>query len=565
MRVPDITTDVVIDQSAVNHCVVGVAPTGSAACNNLSLSSNSASNINLTIQNADTLTCAGNITVQKTAGSGIVNFNILNTSRLVCNDLSLTGTSAGSTNARFNNQVNTTTVFVNGSFTLNNGGMLDMSNGVNYGMMYLKGNYTNNGLETDFNQANSVIYFDGVGNQNINAGGFTEVFGNIIINKSSGDLALNTPVNIENSITYTSGKLLTDNTNLVNFMDNATATGMSNSSFTDGPVRKTGDDIFTFPVGAGSDYQPASISAPGSVTDHFTAQYFHTDPGPTYNDNLKDPTIDHISNCEYWIINRTNGSSNVTVRLSWDANSCGVTNLSELLVARWDGAMWKDHGNGGTTGNTTAGTIVTSGNVTSFSPFTLASSTVQNPLPVELVSFEGKCNNGEVELDWITVSEINNSHFNIERSDDGVDYTLIASVQGAGNSNQQLSYSYTDAEKQTRDLYYRLTQVDYNGDTETFGPVYINCISDATTSGIGAYIAYVSGSQIALNVFSQATTGDLVVQLYDNLGRNLSVWKQQVVKGQNLLYLNAGYLSAGIYTIRLYTPDMQESLKLMIR
>ncbi len=137
------------------------------------------------------------------------------------------------------------------------------------------------------------------------------------------------------------------------------------------------------------------------MTDHFTAEYFDVNPHPTYDNTLKDITIDHLSICEHWIINRTNGTSNVTANLSWNTpRSCGITNLTDLLVVRWDGAMWKDHGNGGTTGNTTTGTIVTSGVVTSFSPFTLGSVTVLNPLPIVVNKFEAVKNGSNVDLSW---------------------------------------------------------------------------------------------------------------------------------------------------------------------
>lgn len=559
--VPTATTNVTIDQTAVNNCVVG---SGAAVCNSINLTSNNGTTNDLTIQNNASLTVGGNVTMTKSAGSGDLELSILNTATFRCNNLTITGSAVNSDNCKFNNEVSTTNVTINGNLTLNDGGRLDLTNSPNYGIIHIKGNYTNNALETDFKQSGSIIYFDGTGNQSINTDiGFTEVFANMIVNKPSGTLTVNTPLDIENNVTYTSGRVYTTAVNLLSFYDNSTATGMSNSSFTDGPVRKIGDDAFTFPVGTGTDYQPATISAPGNTSHHFTVQYFHTDPGPTYNDNLKDPSLDHISNCEYWIIDRTNGNSNVNVTLSWDANSCGVTNLSDLRVARWDGSMWKDHGNGGTTGTTGAGTVITSGAVTSFSPFTLASVTIENPLPVELVSFNGDCQDGSVRLKWITASEVNNAYFILESSADGFTYHEITRVPGAGNSNQQLTYEYSPVSTNGNDLYYKLTQVDYNGSSETFQPVTVQC--STTLPAAGVVVASVSHQEISLSVYASTAGADVQIGLYNAYGRSLNVWQIGLNKGANVLKLNTDFLSAGIYILRLQGGGLDQSLKLFVK
>ena len=84
--------------------------------------------------------------------------------------------------------------------------------------------------------------------------------------------------------------------------------------------------------------------------------------------------------------------------------------------------------------------------------------------PVELVEFEGKrVNNQTVELSWITASELNNSHFEIERSVDGLAFIKAGSLPGAGTTQEPQSYSFFDKNSIAGTTFYRLRQVDHNG------------------------------------------------------------------------------------------------------
>lgn len=96
-------------------------------------------------------------------------------------------------------------------------------------------------------------------------------------------------------------------------------------------------------------------------------------------------------------------------------------------------------------------------------------STSTQTLPVELKEFSVILNEkGDAELKWTTATEINNSHFEIERSFDSEEsFNQIAKVKGQGNSNLLKSYSYVDGlnilDIAASKIYYRLKQVDYDG------------------------------------------------------------------------------------------------------
>jgi hypothetical protein len=94
-------------------------------------------------------------------------------------------------------------------------------------------------------------------------------------------------------------------------------------------------------------------------------------------------------------------------------------------------------------------------------------------LPVEMIKFEGENNNGKNHITWWTVSENNNDYFVVERSNNGVDFREIGTIDGQGNSSELTSYIFNDLYyKRGQINYYRLKQVDIDGKYE-----YHNVIS----------------------------------------------------------------------------------------
>ena len=252
----------------------------------------------------------------------------------------------------------------------------------------------------------------------------------------------------------------------------------SNSSYVQGTIVKFGNQAFTFPLGDNGLYRPIAISAPVSTSDNFTAQFIYADPSPSFTHTSKDASIDHISRCEYWILNRTGGSSIVNVTLSWNSNSCGVNSQADLIVDTLDAGQvkWKDHGNGATTGNTTAGTVISGSLVTVFSPFTIGSSSALNPLPVELIDFTAKCVNEGTELNWSTASEKNNDYYIIEKSKQGIEWDELSRMKPSQGKSQIKKYSYLDRDNESTQNYYRLTQVDLDGKRKYLKPLLPNVI-----------------------------------------------------------------------------------------
>ncbi|HLO82128.1 MAG TPA: SGNH/GDSL hydrolase family protein, partial [Chitinophagaceae bacterium] len=91
-------------------------------------------------------------------------------------------------------------------------------------------------------------------------------------------------------------------------------------------------------------------------------------------------------------------------------------------------------------------------------------------LPVKLSKFEAELADKKVELRWETSSELNNSHFIVERSLNARDFKAIGEVKGKGRSTTKVKYKFTDINPVSGKNFYRLKQVDLDGKS-TFSQV----------------------------------------------------------------------------------------------
>lgn len=96
------------------------------------------------------------------------------------------------------------------------------------------------------------------------------------------------------------------------------------------------------------------------------------------------------------------------------------------------------------------------------------------PLPIELVDFSGRNNDDHNSITWITVTEINNDYYTLERSTDGLIWSEITVTDGAGNSLTPILYLFKDY-NYIKDVtnYYRLKQTDFNGAFKYFNIIHI--------------------------------------------------------------------------------------------
>lgn len=321
--------------------------------------------------------------------------------------------------------------------------------------------------------------FNGAAQQFINymLGGSTTVvppnFHNVSVINPNG-LVLGVSINILTSMQLNLGVVQTTGTNYIDFRDNSTVSNASNFSYVDGPVRKTGNDAFTFPVGDNGVYNPLSISAPGSTTSQFEAEYFFADHGLGVE---AVDGIEKVSDCEHWTLNQTAGTDNVGITLGWNEGSfchpsyINPDHIDALRVMRWASSEWSDLGSSAyTTPYAAIGSVTSSATLGSFpSILTLGSTVIENAMPVELTSLEAKEINGKVLLTWETATELNNDYFTIEKLEAG-SFAELAKIPGAGTKNLPSQYTWIDQNPTPGLCYYRLKQTDFNG-TATYSDV----------------------------------------------------------------------------------------------
>jgi hypothetical protein len=397
----------------------------------------------------------------------------------------------------------------------------------------------------------STVEYAGTAAQNVES---QLAYSNITFS-GGGSKTLNGSTSVSGIATFTSGQVNSTSANILNMLAGSSALSASNSSFVNGPVIKTGNTDFIFPVGKDAAYRPIYISSL-TGTETFNAEYFHSDPDGLYSRSSKDSSLNNIGACEYWILDRS-GTENAVVSLSWSTYSCGVSSLPDLAVARWNGTQWKDHGNGGTSGTTSAGVIASATAITSFSPFTLASIVAGvNPLPVTLTHFSAETRNKQVQLRWNTATEKNNDHFSIERSADAQTFFSIAEVAGQGTTSSPTEYEYTDKEPLPGYSYYRLKQQDYDGAFE------YSTIRSVFFDNANIEIINIAQDEAGLNVVISCEEEEIVLELYDMKGALLARQSNTCV---SVIRMSVQEMKQGIYLLKATAGNACISKKIMIR
>jgi len=480
-------------------------------------------------------------------------------SRSTYNNLSIYSGSSGTVT------MTNTDLVLNGSLTIATGTTINNANNRN---ISLAGNWSNSGT---FTPGTGTVTFNGTSAQSATG---TNSFYNLTINNTNNLTLAGAGSNaVSNTLTFTNGKIVSSATNLLNLGTSATVSGASSTSYVSGPMTKVvgAGSSFAAPVGkiTPGRYRPVTVAST-SGADTWTFEYFgvNATTGGFSTTTMNTANILTVSVYEYWQVTRT-GATTASLTLSYDVGSYlppNIGTLTDLRVARWNTAVpqWDLAPGGGThstTGTVTAGTVnVTTS--TNFGAVTLASIVTPSPLPIQLLSFEGKIVPMGVQLRWNTASELNNDHFEIQKLTGGEKFESITSIKGNGTSNEPHFYEYLDMNAVPGISYYRLKQVDFDNHSS-----YSNIIS-VNFDGNFVFTVYpnpITGTDLNFNIVGIQGANIMGVSLFDELGRKmLSVQPQvDVLSGSVNGTLPVDKLANGIYYFHIEGSNMYS--KVVIR
>ncbi len=493
----------------------------------------------LIANNASSITIGENFNLNNNTGTKILNqFN--NTSTLtVVEDIVYNVSSQDLAEIEFNNS---TSLNAGGDFTRAGGfGILDM----------------NDNAILRLNSTTNLQIFP----QNAGSGTDTFTFENVVINNSRitfPQVTLEGDVSIPGTIVLSDGLVATSTSALLTMEAGSVLSGGSNASFIQGPLRKIGNTDFEFQIGDENVWAPLDIAnLTGDAATEFTATYFFEEPTNNTVLRTSDPNgnLNNVSSVEYWDLTPAGTASNADVTLHWKNQvRSGIDNYADLVVAHYTGSEWENYGQNSRVSADPGSITVT--NIPSFSPFTFGStSPAVNPLPVELAYFTATTEVDGILLKWKTLAEINNSHFEIQKSLDGQHFKSIGEVEGNGTINYEHFYSYFDKAPVSGYQYYRLKQMDYDGQYE-YSPIVIAHYEGA--SSITFYPNPVSsGGTLDFN------SNDLKIKavvMYDQSGKLI----RSITADANQIQINLPNLPEGLYFVEINTEVGFVREKLMV-
>ena len=417
---------------------------------------------------------------------------------------------------------------------------------------------------TDFHTLGNGVIFSGNTASTINSSVGPITFDYLGINKTNDHTTeLLVPAFVANDLVLEEGILHSSEGNLLTVVNEAYADPGTPTSYVDGPMSKKGNQAFVFPLGNDGVWARLGISAPLSENAEFRARYLASPHPDTIN--LQDPLY-NISQVEHWILDRIAGEDNVNVTLYWeDHHRSGISDTDDLVVARYDGEKWVDHTNLGGVSETLAYGYVTSEAITSFSPFTLGSTSDANALPVEFLDFQAEYSEPMVLLQWVTASEINNDYFTIERSRNGIDFEAVNWVQGAGTSSRVLHYQDTDPDPYPGISYYRIKQTDFDGTYMYSAKAAVNVNNPHSQPWVNIYPNPARADQVRIDI-NQPGTGELNISIYNTMGTKVFSHDYHMDSNSHqIIHLPlSSSLSPGQYMIRLQGESWLETRPVLI-
>lgn len=425
-------------------------------------------------------------------------------------------------------------------------------------LIYLGGNW-NNYSDKGFEEGNSTVILNGSNTQEItNSTG--EKFYKLILQNSAStlfDVQIRQQFDMLNGNLNANGRTITlgestINTGILNYQ-NGRIIGKIKRWFA--PSINIGAASGLFPIGnlQFDQFVTVEFTTPptlgGTLTTEFVPEnmaLFGVPANPfTIQSTGSCPEFvaSNLSQQGYWKIDDKNGLSGGMYDITFEAGGfsnvidpCYLTALKRVGNGNWDESGIHLQSSG-----IASRPIVKRTQAQGWSNWGLSGGTL-NPLPVELIEFTAEAKDTHVEIGWTTASELNNAEFIVERSADAVTFEALISVPGAGNSNVTKQYVQLDKFPLPGVSYYRLKQVDFDGEFEysEIRPVHF-----LNQEKLKLNYWSVENGQLHLNLNS--TEDQIEIVIYDLSGRK--VLRSTYLNNSVQYLIDLSQISKGAYLI----------------
>jgi hypothetical protein len=401
------------------------------------------------------------------------------------------------------------------------------------------GTYTNTG---------STIQFNGTADQSISS---TGAFNNLTVNKTAGNVNLSAAATVNGTLGFISGKVSLGANNLT-LGTAGTITGATTSNYIIAnnagslvqPVTNGGSKAF--PIGTASHYIPVTITLiAGSASDNFSARVL----GAAYSNGTTGTAVTNSAVNASWVLGEAvAGGTNATITLQWplalelSGFSRSASRLAQYLSNTWN------YGSSATAASGTNPYSISRAGITSLSTFAVSNFEV---LPVTWLSVDGQHKDGKNIITWSTAAEWDNLYFAVEAASDGMNFTEVGQVKGGGTNLLSQSYQFEHKKILTPVTFYRVKQVDNNGQF-TYSPVIL--IKAPVVTGV----KLLSGNNVTVAVSLSITmkkSGKITALIHDAGGKMLRQHVAWLAVGTNNVNLDVQALATGVYFLNITGED----------
>jgi len=433
----------------------------------------------------------------------------------------------------------------------------------------------NNSSIAAFNPGTGTVTLNGGLAQNVintgHAGGTT--FGSLTINNTSPaspQINVLANVTVGNTFTMTSGVINLNGRKFQLGTSNATATTLNHSVgwfyngdfaryFVTNATIPNGTNAGFFPVGTSSNFRPFYLSSTTTLTGLPIATLTCPPSASTYSKETIPDVAGTISKVALsgWSLTLPDGAGG---DFSVNAGGTGIGiigDVNDLRLTQISSAAGTPGVNTGTPSSPLVQrTGLTATDLTSIIFYVGSVNLTSSPLPVELISFSGEAEGSVVNLHWHTRSELNCDYYTVYRSKNGIDFVPVATKKGRGTTKATTHYDLQDARPLKGTNYYRLSQTDFDGTTQSLSLISVEA------NGVEAVQVYPnpvkSGEEVHLSLHGIAPAGEREIQLFNSIGQEVS--KQKVTldsEGSFRGEIKLNMVSPGMYFIRLNETNVK--------